>query len=73
MGDVISIFETGLQYVVISTHKVHEHYTTFGIFEDKRECDHFMENYGFPDDYEQKIAPLNIVWPNEEEENDPRS
>jgi hypothetical protein len=70
MGDVVSIFEKGLQYVVISTHKEHKHFTTFGIFEDKARCDHFIESTGFPDEYEQKIAPLNIVWPNEDAEED---
>jgi len=70
MGDVVSIFEKEAQYVVISTHKEHKLVATFGIFEDKQECDHFMENAGFPDEYEQKIAPLNIVWPNEDAEED---
>ncbi len=70
MGDVVSIFEKGTQYVVVSTHKEHKLVATFGIFEDKQECDHFMENAGFPDEYEQKIAPLNIVWPNEDAEED---
>ena len=70
MGDVVSIFEKEAQYVVISTHKEYKLVATFGIFEDKQECDHFMENAGFPDEYEQKIAPLNIVWPNEDAEED---